>query len=215
MNTIKENLDIKVYLGAADIWDFFLANRERLESEQVLIASAGDGTSIFLTSCSSAGPLLLLTVEIDGVKRVWRYATDRQDAEDSAMFLYKAYLLQAIRKPEQEPESKSDYGPKPDDDPVQEDPPLTETERTELIDEREDELLSSFLVFLSTLVKEEDASCVEKLETDELMDALDNTLRGIAEDLLLPVYRPTFYDEPDTGAEVFVEYPYSDEALTL
>lgn len=210
---------MKIYIGVTEAWNFYVQNRKRLTEEEVLVAGDERGDCwIYLTDCEGHPRFL---VEVCGVSEAVRDTFSEPSTEQTLKWLFAKYLFPFVIRDEPEEEDTSEEQEivseeqqETDDDTTDEDAEEEDEEDLfEMIDAREEEIYSAFTDFLKALVIQGDLAYVEDLTAGELSDALDQVLEDITFHTGIPVYRPTFVTDEDTGEDRFVEYPYEDTDL--
>lgn len=176
----------EIYVPANETWEFFRENKERLSKEMVTIAED-----------QSAGSSICMT-EKDGFPVYVVYYNDKIeyteetlneiDTKETAKEIYTAFLNE-----------DSDFG---NGDSLQ--------DQEDQAYEREDQLTLALCDFLEVVLDEnkEGIDILAELGEDTVSDILDNFLSYLSDEYSIQIYRPTFVTDPDTGEEIFTEYPY-------
>ena len=183
----------KIYLKPEDAWVFFCKNKARLEKEMVEVARSSCGEyTIYLTMDEALNPKFLVYEygnDEDPVYEEW--CVNETDTENTALRVYKRYLYLDL-------DDGEDGG---EEDIYQ--------ARDDEIYQREDALRLAMLDFLACALQERSGDDVVKTQGESFVaETLDYILEYISLDHGIPIYRPMFVDDPETGEEVFEEFPY-------
>lgn len=185
----------KVYLRPEDVWVFFCKNKSRLEREMIEVASSAcKEYTVYLTMDESLHPRFFVYEygnDEDPIHEEW--CVNETDAENTALRLYREYVfLDLVSSSSNEEDSEHESV---DDE----------------IYQREDELKLAMLDFLSCVLQEKNG---DKIITEYgeafVSEVLDHVLEYISYDHCIPIFRPMFVEDPETGDEVFEEFPYVD-----
>jgi len=183
---------VQVSLWPKDIWEWTQRPdvKKRLKSEIVSIAESGlTGYEI----CVSVESNLVTLYVYDGDKRVYNEAVvSTGDCQRTAQKLFDKYL------------------PKEDDD----DEDMDRLDKEAEIEDREDYLHYAFIDFLSAVCDCDMSSAYDAGYSSDLDDVFEEILLKLATEHDIPVYRPMFIVEEETGNEVYTEYPYEDYDLS-
>ena len=132
-------------------------------------------------------------------------AINPKDCEQTAKKCYAQYLFPV------QVNSEKSY-PFPIED---EDENSTKHDMEDIVYEREDELRLALCDFLQVVLMDlEDGVDIESYYGPGIIDEiLDYFLEYLGSEQRLPVYRPMFITDDETGEEVYTEYPYDMDGL--
>lgn len=185
----------KVYLKPEDIWVFFCRNKGRLEREMVEVASSSSGEyTVYLTMDVSLHPrFFVYEYGNDEVPVHEEWCVNETDTENTAIRLYKEYVYLDLVS-----EANDDTGD--DEDGVSID---------DEIYQRDDELKLAMVDFLSCVLQKSNSDdVIGEYGESFVLEVLDHVLEYISYDHCIPIFRPMFVEDPETGDEVFEEFPY-------
>lgn len=197
-----------IHIPAEGVWAFFQKNKTRLAEEMVAIAENEDTDyAVYLTEDN--GYPLLSVCKGKADPEFEEGAISEKDCTETAKRCYVRYLFPVTVKNEHAFRSE-------DDTPFDEDD-LSAQDMQDAIYEREDELQFAMADFLQIVLQEgTDGTDIINLYGMNMVDELlDSVLEYIAMELCLPVYRPMFLLDEETGEEIYEEYPYGDPPESL
>lgn len=176
------------YIEPSDIWGFFLLNKERLESEEAIIADSDEND--YAICLSSTNGRAVFTV-YDGDRELENYYPNNSaSCEKAANEAISACFPKKTK------------------------PGLSEKQQEAIVEEREFELMRSFGDFLMTVLNdhehEDGWEFVKKLGVKETHGLLDEVLALVSDRYDFPVYRPRLVFDEEIGSGVFVEFPYDE-----
>ncbi len=174
------------YIEPKHIWPFFQRNKQRLQTEQVLIAE-NEKTEYSLYLTAEEGLPTFLVYHCNDTECVHKEgAVDEQDCFDTVTKCCAEYLLPSASSKE---------------------------EQVELIADREWELFVAMDDFLTTVTRGDDchycSGFVDTYGGDAVQEILDDVLQRLAEGYCLPIYRPTMKDD-GAGGVTMDDYPYNN-----
>lgn len=192
-----------IHIPAEGVWAFFQRNKARLSEEMVAIAENEDTDyAVYLTEDN--GYPLFSVCKGKADPEFEEGAISEKDCTETAKRCYVRYLFPVTVKNEHAFQSE-------DDSPFDEDDPSVQ-DMQDAMYEREDELQLAMADFLQVVLQEgtDGTDIIDMYGTDMIDELLDNVLEFIAMELCLPVYRPMFLTDDETGEEIYEEYPYGD-----
>lgn len=198
----------KIYLPAPRVGDFFQQNRERLKKEMVIVAENTDTKYTVLLTDDCDLPQFLVCREEEPEYKEW---ANIASCGDVAFKIYLRYLFPVTVSIDAGEGCENGPPPFESEDCDEE---LTRQEMDDLQYEREDELMLALADFLAVVLQEGDGDgtmIIEEYGQSFMEDALDSILRSVSSDLLMPVYRPMFIVDEETGVETYTEFPYDTE----
>jgi len=190
----------EIHLRPAEVWPFYLKNRERLNKEMVIIAENTDTEyAVYLTDYCGQPQFLVCKGDEEPE---YKELADITDCGDIAMKFYTNYLFPVTVTNDKYPL---------DDEFECSDGEMTRQEMEDSQYEREDELQLALCDFLAVVLKESEEDPVEILNTygaSFIDEVLNYFLEYLGEEHCLPIYRPMIVIDEDTGYEIFTEFPY-------
>lgn len=195
---------VNVDVPAADVWEFFHKNIERLRKEMVVVAENTETEyAVYLTE--KDGMPCLSACKGDKPMEYSEGCVSEGDCEATAKKMYVRYLFHFQVKDESAiPDGNADTG--------DEECPLTKQDMEDAIYERNDELELALGDFLDVVL--DYGSKVDPLNhfgKDAFYNILDDILMMLAEDYGEAIYRPTIITDEETHEEIYCEYPYNSE----
>lgn len=199
-------MSVNIDIPADKVWSFFQDNKERLSEEMVAIAENNETEYVVYLTEENRLPLFIVC---NG-----RYdnefsegAVNESDCTETAKRCYARFLFPVtVSNKNAIPHSQFDEA---DEDEEYEEV-LTEQEMEDAIYEREDELQLAMSDFLQVVLREgrDGTDIVGTYGESMVNEILDHVLEFLSDEMCLPIYRPTFLTDDDTGEEVYTEYPY-------
>lgn len=192
-----------IHIPAEDVWKFFQKNKKRLSEEMVAIAENEDTEyAVYLTEDN--GYPLFSVCKGKSDSEFEEGAINELDCTETAKRCYVRYLFPVVVTKD----NITKFSELDDD----EDEPMSEQDRQDAMYEREDELQLAMADFLQVVLQEgsDGTDIIDMYGPDMIDELLDIVLEHIAADLCLPVYRPMFFIDEETGEEIYEEYPYGD-----
>lgn len=190
-----------IHIPVEGVWAFFQQNKARLSEEMVVIAENEDTDyAVYLTE--DDGYPLFSVCRGKADPEFEEGAISEKDCTDTAKRCYVRYLFPITVK---------------GDSPLFDEDDLSVQDMQDTMYEREDELQLAMADFLQTVLQE-GSDCTDIIDmygTDMIDKLLDYVLEFIATGLCLPVYRPMFLTDDETGEEIYEEYPYGDPPESL
>lgn len=201
-------MGVNIHVKPTEVWKFFDLNKSRLANEMVAIAENEETEhAVYLTEEKG---LPLLSVYRDNQKLYEEGAVSEDDCTETAKKLYVKYLfpvvIDASSKAATFDKPKYNYGIDEDDDL----PDDTRQEREDEMYEREDALLQATYDFLEVFLSTDRDDIDVFFGEDVIPDFIDNICEMLATEYGVSVYRPMFITDPETGSEIYTEYPYLD-----
>ena len=190
MKEEASELGMNILLAPEKIWAWAQEpdTKIRLKSEMVLIAeSECTGYEIYVSIDSK---LVTLYVYDDDKMEYSEAVVSAEDCKSTANRLFSKYLMLNETKHEGT---------------------LLDADMYDEIDMREDELMFAFLDFLSVACDCDMIAAFDAGYAEDVRDAFEDILARLAHEHGFLVYRPTFITDDETGDEMYIEYPYSDE----
>lgn len=189
MNEEVSELRVNILLAPEDIWAWAQdpESKIRMKSEMILVAeSECTGYEIYVSIDSR-----LVTIYVyEGERLEYNEAVvSAEDCKSTAKRLYAKYLMPSENKREEQVDDLDLY---------------------EEICEREDELMLSFLDFLSVVCDCDMVAAFDAGYAEDVREALEDILARLAQEHGFLVYRPTFITDEETGDEMYTEYPYEE-----
>lgn len=197
-------MGVDVHIPANEVWSFFQKNKDRLTEEMVAIAENTDTEyAVYLTE--DYGYPTFFVCKGDLPPEYEEGAINPKDCEQTAKKCYAQYLYPV------QVNSEKSY-PFPIED---EDEDSTKHDMEDIVYEREDELRLALCDFLQVVLMDlEDGVDIESYYGPGIIDEiLDYFLEYLGFEQRLPVYRPMFITDDETGEEVYTEYPYDMDGL--
>lgn len=194
-------MGVQIHVPADKVWEFFQENKKRLKEEMVAIAENEDTEyTVYLTD--EEGYPLFVVCQGDEDAEYEEAAYHAEDCETTATRFYYTYLFPVVI--DSEKSYPKDYDPEDDDDY------MTPQEMNDNIYQREDELRLALCDFLQVVLQEKgDSPDIEEEYGSAMIDEiLDYFLEYLGFDCCLPVYRPMFITDEDSGCELYTEFPY-------
>lgn len=196
-------MGVNVYIPTDEVWSFFQKNKDRLKKEMVAIAENDDTDyAVYLTE--DYGYPTFFVCKGDADPEYEEGAISADDCSKTAEKCYTQYLF---------PVFVSSQKCLPDDAEVEIEDNTQDIQ--DIMYEREDELRLALCDFLQVvLLEDEENSDVESTYGSAMIDEiLDHFLEYLGFEHSLPVYRPMFVADEDTGCEVYTEFPYDMEGI--
>lgn len=194
-------MGIDVHVPADEVWSFFQKNIDRLSEEMVAIAENTDTEyAVYLTE--DYGHPTFFVCKGDLPPEYEEGAINPKDCEQTVKKCYAQYLFPVqVKTPNSYPFQEDD----------EESTSLQATH--DLVYEREDELRLALCDFLQVVLMDlEEGADIESYYGPGVIDEiLDYFLEYLGFEQKLPVYRPMFITDDETGKEVYTEYPYDTE----
>lgn len=211
---------VKLHLATTKIWEYFFENIDRLQDNEDCIAESNENNMSLYLTASTIFPQLVL---YRGNKAVlYRNVANADECNKWAIYLIMKYVADVLTegtpdapKKEDEPKvielpmknTQVEVEPEPYEEDDYED--TEEQKQRDMIYEREDELAKAMGDLLAVILFESDCNAVTEVHgTAMVNECVDDFLQYLAEKHELSVYRPTFGVDPETGEEVFMEFPY-------
>lgn len=198
-------MGVDVHIPANEVWSFFQKNKDRLTEEMVVIAENTDTEyAVYLTE--DYGYPTFFVCKGDLPPEYEEGAINPKDCEQTAKKCYAQYLYPV------QVNSEKSFPPFP---PEEDDSRLALQRMKDEEYEREDELRLALCDFLQiVLIDLEDGVDIESYYGPGIIDEiLDYFLEYLGFEQRLPVYRPMFITDDETGEEVYTEYPYDMDGL--
>lgn len=192
-----------IHIPAEGVWSFFQKNKARLTEEMVAIAENEDTDyAVYLTEDN--GYPLFSVCKGKANPEFEEGAISERDCTETAKRCYVRYLFPVTVKNEHAFRSEGDS-------PFDEDN-LSAQDMQDAIYEREDELQFAMADFLQIVLRDgsDGTDIINLYGMNMVDDLLDFILEHIAMELCLPVFRPMFLLDEETGEEIYEEYPYGD-----
>lgn len=200
-------MGIHIYVPAEDVWSYFQQNRKELEKEMVAVAE-NEYTSyaVYLTEDQGLPMFFVCKGECD--PEYEEGAVTKNDCIKTMQRLVARYLL-PVMVVDEELEGESEEPEDNEEDSYI----LTRQDAEDEQYAREDELRFALCDFLGTALQIGDGSdFLNEFGEDAVSEILEDILERLALDYGFEIYRPTVTYDEDIGADVFVEYPYNDNA---
>lgn len=193
-------MGVNIHIPADEVWSFFHKNKDRLTKEMVAIAENTDTEyAVYLTedSCCSGYPMFAVC-KGDKEPEYEEGAINQSDCTETAKKCYIRYLFPVII---------NDDRAIPEDNDDEE---MTAQEMQDNAYEREDELRLALCDFLQVVLQEgNDGTDIMDMYGSAFVDeVLDGFLENLSLEHCIPIYRPMFLTDEETGDEVYTEYPY-------
>ena len=209
-------MGVQITLAVDEVWDFFQTNKSRLHNEQVAIAENPDtGYAVFLTE--DRGYPLIRAGKWDGKIEEEECAVFEDDCARTVKRLYLKFLFPVVLVDDKYVSSKSeDEEQKKYEEEMEYE--LTHREMEDIIFEREDELSLATSDFLDVVLEVSAGhSAAEFYGDDFVQEVMDHILVYLSDVHGMEIYRPTLITDPETGSEIYTEYPYgeSDDFMEL
>lgn len=210
----EENEDvssIEIYVPASEVWSFYLQNNDRCMEEMILIAeNTSTGYAVYITD--QDGFPFFSVCKGDDYPEHDEYAINDEDCEKTAKKLFLRYLVPvSVINGMEVIQGKLPDGLADED----EDEELSRQDMEDAMYERDDELDLAMKDFLAVVLQEPDTErLVANYHQSFIDEALDEILQLLAKEYCCEIYRPVFIEDPDTGCEVYTEYPYDEDAYT-
>lgn len=198
-------MGVDVHIPANEVWSFFQKNKDRLTEEMVAIAENTDTEyAVYLTE--DYGYPTFFVCKGDLPPEYEEGAINPKDCEQTAKKCYAQYLYPV------QVNSEKSFPPFP---PEEDDSSLALQRMKDEEYEREDELRLALCDFLQVVIIDlEDGVDIESYYGPGIIDEiLDYFLEYLGFEQRLPVYRPMFITDDETGEEVYTEYPYDMDGL--
>lgn len=176
--------NIKINVKPSNLWDYFNDHLTSFDGCMVEIAENPVINTVIYLSEEELFPVICV---YEGDEQVYEVACiSRDDATETLREIYVHYLFPSCKEDE--------------DDEF--------AEREDIIFNREDELLSEFQNFLIA-IGDEYSDYVFDTEYEELIkSAMDDVLEMLGREYGIPVYRPMFITDEETGEDEYIDYPY-------
>lgn len=197
-------MGVDVHIPANEVWSFFQENKDRLSEEMVAIAENTDTEyAVYLTE--DYGYPTFFVCKGDLPPEYEEGAINPKDCEQTVKKCYAQYLFPV------QVQTPNSYPFREDDENDEESSSLQEIQ--DFIYEREDELRLALCDFLQVVLMDlEEGADIESYYGPGVIDEiLDYILEYLGFEQKLPVYRPMFVSDDETGTEVYTEYPYDME----
>lgn len=200
----------KIHLRSSDVWGFCLEQADRLEKEQIVIATSDQGIEVCLAGVEDE----LYVIVYSGDKMIYsEKIINDKDADTTVAKIYKGYLgVYGTPTPPVPPSPPADDGFDADMTPEE-----IHQAQEDIIYEREDELYLAAVDFLRTVMCIDDSNDDLDLALREQYDVsvgtfIDGVLEMLAKQFFVSVYRPTFIPSEDSPeGEVLDEFPYDND----
>lgn len=198
-------MGVDIHISAHEVWAFFQENKDRLAKEMVVIAENTDTKyAVYLTE--EDGYPLFSVCKGSAEPEYEEGAINEQDCTQTAAKCYRQYLFPVIVSKEKAVQQYEDDLLEGEAESEQE-PDCYDT-----IYEREDELQLALCDFLQVALQEyEEGRDIADIYGQAMIDeVLDHVLEYLGLEQCLPIYRPMFVTDEETGEEVYTEYPYGE-----
>ena len=193
-------MGIKIHVNPGDVWDFFDKNLARLAKEMVLIAENEDTDySIYLTEDQNYP---LLSVYKNDLKLYEEGVISRTDCEKTTKGLYTKYLFPLVV-------TSKDFD-SASEEALLFGEPASKQDIEDEIYERSDELYLATIDFLQVLLGYRDPDMLISEYGDITEEFLDSTCEFLSEEYGIPIFRPMFVVDEETGDETYTEFPYME-----
>lgn len=191
-------MSVKVYVDPHEIWDFFTSSLSRMSKEMVLIAE-NEETSYAVYLTEDSGYPMLVVAKGDAEPEYSEPCVSEDDCVTVAKKLFKRYLVPVDVCDE------SILDQETHDEIIQ---------AEDVMYERNDELIMAMSDFLSVAVPDVNQSLdddiIDMYGTGFVEEALDHVLQYLTTEHRFRIYRPMMMTDPETGEDVFTEYPYEE-----
>lgn len=200
---------VEVYLKADEVWGFFQDNKDRMKTEQVLVAENTDTKyEIYLTDFAGYPQFRVFRGNIE---LHTESCIDKADTEYVAKWLYVKYLFPiGANTSKQYGQSNTTAETKKKEESKKSNTKKSESTKAleDIISEREDELTQATEEFLEVVL--EYYGAIEDFYGEGLIEeVLDSVCQQLANDWGISVRRPFCYEDDD-GETIYLEYPYLD-----
>ena len=199
-------MGVNIHVPADEVWSFFKKNKDRLEKEMVAIAENDDTDyAVYLTE--DYGYPTFFVCKGDAEPEYEEGAISEDDCLKTARKCYSQYLFPVTVCSQKSFQEDDDNDENETEDNTQ--------DIQDIMYEREDELRMALCDFLQVvLLDDEENPDVESTYGSAMIDEiLDHFLEYLGFEHSLPVYRPMFVADEDTGCEVYTEFPYDMEGI--
>lgn len=199
-------MGVNIHVPADEVWSFFQKNKDRLKEEMVAIAENDDTDyAVYLTE--DYGYPTFFVCKGDADPEYEEGAISADDCSKTAEKCYSQYLFPVFVNSQKSILGGDNEAVEEEEDNVQ--------EVQDIMYEREDELRMALCDFLQVvLLDDEENPDIESTYGSAMIDEiLDHFLEYLGFEHSLPVYRPMFVADEDTGCEVYTEFPYDMEGL--
>lgn len=188
-----------IHIPADKVWSFFQKNKNRLTEEMVAIAENTDTEyAVYLTE-DNGYPLFSVCKGKDAPEYE-EGAINERDCTATAKQCYTRYLFPVVVADKRALSASEDEA---------ED--LTIQDKQDEMYEREDELELALCDFLQVVLEEDENEDIRDTYGRAMVDEiLDYFLEYLGFEQCLPIRRPMFLTDDETGSEVYAEYPYGD-----
>lgn len=198
MGVCRTDSGLKVFIKPEKVWDFFMANRDKLKREMCMIAM--NESTKYELRLDIEGEYPLLRVFYNGESEYGRYITNRTDAPAIIRGVILTQLCPVVEETEVPDDQDDDVAPSRDDEEF-------DVVCQAMIDMREDHLYAAAGDFLTALLN----TCSSDIYSGEIPEAvIENVCKMLARRFKISVFRPTWKSAENGEAETYEEYPYLD-----
>ncbi len=195
--------NVKIYLPADKLWNFYIENREQCKNKMILIAENTETEyAVYVTEEND-----MLTVSVckgSTDPEYEEYIVNRDDCMATARKLFYRYLFPVTIVDEKAIASDESLNENTKDDDC-----FSKQDMEDEIYAREDELRLALADFLEAVLQDyrNGTDLLDSYGEDFAEDVLDHFLGYLATEHGVDVYRPMFVFDEDNDSETFIEYP--------